>query len=358
MGIKSAFYLFCTFSAVALSGCDAGEASSVTDVARTETLMPVEVAVPETRDLFETLETTASIESDAEAAVLARAAGEVVEILVEEGDRVDEGQVLARLDGERLRLQMLQAKASLDLTSREYDRFMNLRQRGLVSASAVEGLKFDVDALQASYDLMRLNYAYTTIRAPISGVISSRDVKIGTHVDPGEPVFSITETSQLVAYLHIPQVELSRITTGDEVLVQVDAMPAYEFRARLARISPTIDTRNGTFRATVYIDNPEGLLAPGMFSRFGIRFQEHADALVVPTRALVEEDGVHVLYVVDDGAAVRRVVQVGITSGGVTEILTGLDPRESVVVTGQASLRDGSKVLASLAGEASDSGTG
>src|SRR5690606_15825477 len=101
-------------------------------------------------------------------------------------------------------------------------------------------------------------------------------------------------------------------------------MPGYEFRATLARLSPTIDTRNGTFRATVYIDTPQGRLAPGMFSRFGIRFQEHADAMVVPTRALVEEDGVHVLYVVDDGAAVRRVVQVGIASGGMTEILAGL----------------------------------
>ncbi|HEX5765340.1 MAG TPA: efflux RND transporter periplasmic adaptor subunit [Woeseiaceae bacterium] len=353
---KSIISLLCTLCAAALPGCGAGEASVA--VAETEALMPVAVALPETMDIYETLETTASIESDAEAAVLARASGEVVEIRVEEGDRVEEGQVLALLDGERLRLQMLQAKASLDMTSREYERFVNLRQRGLVSASAVEGLKFDVDALRASYELMRLNYAYTKVRAPISGVISSRDVKIGTHVDPGAPLFSITETSRLVAYLHIPQVELSRISTGDEVLVQVDAMPGHEFRARLARISPTIDTRNGTFRATVYIVNTQGLLVPGMFSRFGISFEEHADALVVPTRALVEEDGTHVVYVVEDGAAARRIVQVGIASGGVTEILAGLDAGESVVVTGQASLRDGSKVLASLSGDASSSGTG
>ena len=353
---KTNFYMACMLLVAALPGCGAGEASVA--AAETEALMPVEVALPATMDIFETLETTASIESDAEAAVLARASGEVVEILVEEGDRVEEGQVLALLDGERLRLQMLQAKASLDMTSREYDRFVSLRQRGLVSASAVEGLEFDVAALRASYELMRLNYAYTEVRAPISGVISRRDVKIGTHVNVGAPLFSITETSQLVAYLHIPQVELSRIETGDEVLVQVDAMPGHEFRARLARISPTIDTRNGTFRATVYIDNTEGLLAPGMFSRFGISFREHADALVVPTRALVGEDGTHVVYVVEDGAAVRRIVQVGIASGGVTEILSGLDTDESVVVTGQSSLRDGSKVLASLAGDAKNSGTG
>lgn len=354
---QSNVFVLSILSLAVLAGCGAGEAS-VAEVADTEALMPVEVVMPETRDMFETLETTATVESDAEAPVLARAAGEVVEILVEEGDRVEEGQVLARLDGERLRLQMLKAKASLDMTSREYERLSSLRERGLVSASAVESLEFDVVALRASYELMRLNYHYTKIRAPIAGVISSRDVKVGTHLESGAPVFRITETSRLVAYLHIPQVELARISTGDEALVQVDAMPGHEFRATLARISPTIDIRNGTFRATVYIDNEEGILAPGMFSRFSINFGKHADALVVPTHALVQEDGVHVVYVVHEGAAVRRAVKVGIESGGVTEILEGLDSADRVVVTGQASLRDGSKVLASLAGDPNDSGTG
>ena len=357
MSNKTATYIIALTSAAALSGCGAGEAN-VANVAEAEVLMPVEVVQPVTADIFETFETTASLGADAEAAVLARATGEVVELLVEEGDRVEEGQVLARLDDDRLRLQMLQAKASLDMTTREYERFVRLRERGLVSSSAVENLQYDVDALRASYELMRLNHAYTQIRAPIPGVVSGRDVKVGTHVETGAQVFSITETTKLVAHLHIPQVELSRISMGDEVLVKVDAMPGHEFRATLARISPTIDTRNGTFRATVYVMNEEGLLAPGMFSRFGISFAKHAGALVIPTRALVEEDGTHVVYVVTDGAAIRRVVEVGITSDSVTEILAGLDASDSVVVTGQASLRDGSKVLASLAGNAPDRGTG
>ncbi|MGH8167098.1 MAG: efflux RND transporter periplasmic adaptor subunit [Woeseiaceae bacterium] len=343
--------------ATVLPACGTGEAS-VAESGEPEAVMPlpVEVALPQTADIYEIYETTTTIGPDAEAAVLARVPGEVVEILVEEGDRVEQGQILARLDGERLRLQMLQAKASLDMTTREYERFVSLRERGLVSASALESLKFDVDALTASYELMRLNYNYTKIRAPISGVISNRTVKPGTHVGIGAPVFGIAETSKLVAYLHIPQVELARIETGDEAIVHVDAMPGHEFRATLARISPTIDARNGTFRATVYIDNEEGLLAPGMFTRFRIACEKHAGALLVPSRAVVQEDNDHVVYVVTDGAASRRRVTAGIESGGMTEILTGLDADDQIVVTGQASLRDGSKVLAS--NRASDNVTG
>jgi len=344
--IRSDLTVPALLSVALLAGCGAGEAS-VASSGDSLTPLPVEVVLPETTDLFETFNTTATMASDAEAPVLARSAGEVLEILVEEGDRVEEGQILARLDGERLRLKMLQAKANLDMTSREYQRFVSLRERGLVSASAVENLKFDVDALTATYELVRLNYGYTSIRAPISGVISNRDVKHGTHVEAAATAFRITETSRLVAYLHIPQTELARIETGDEAVVRVDAMPGLEFRASLARISPTIDTRNGTFRATVYIDNKDGLLAPGMFSRFSIACEKHADALVVPSNAVVQEDGDFMIYVVNEGIAVRRKVVVGIESGGLTEILEGLDASDRVVVTGQASLRDGSKVLAS-----------
>ncbi len=342
---RNAVALLSLLCAGALQGCGTGEAGVAAD-AEAVLPLPVEVVLPELRDIFETFETTATIESDAEAPVLARVPGQVVELRVEEGEQVDAGQILARLDGERLQLQMVQAKASLDMTAREYARFQSLRERGLVSASAVENLKYDMDALTASYELMRLNHDYTKIRAPIAGVISNRAVKQGTHVESGTPLFSVTETSKLVAYLHIPQGELARIGTGDEVVAKADAMPGYEFRGRVARISPTIDTRNGTFRATVYIDNDQGLLAPGMFSRFSINCEEHEDALVVPSRALVHEDGQFVLYVVHEGAAVRRSVTVGIESEGMREILDGLDATESVVITGQASLRDGSKVMA------------
>ena len=340
-----------------LAGCGTGEAG-VSEIADAGPLLPlpVEVAQPERTDLFEVYETTATIGSDAEAVVLARVPGEVIEIFIEEGAQVEEGQVLARLDGERLRLQMVQAKASLDMAARELERLQSLRERGLVSASAVENLGFDVESLTASYELMRLNYGYTEIRAPISGVVSSREVKIGTHVETAAPVFRITGTTELVAYLQIPQVELARIETGDQVQMGVDALPGEVFRATIARISPTIDTSNGTFRATLYIDNVDGQLAPGMFSRFSIACEEHPDALVVPSRAIVQEDNEHVVYVVNDGAASRRSVTVGISSGGVTEVLGGLDGSDTIVVTGQASLRDGSKVLASNA--VSDSVTG
>jgi RND family efflux transporter MFP subunit len=124
-------------------------------------------------------------------------------------------------------------------------------------------------------------------------------------------------------------------------------MPDTIYDAEIARISPTIDIRNGTFRATAFVDNRAGELAPGMFARFSISYERHADALVIPKRALVEEDDQAAVYVVENGAVSRRVIETGIETNEVVEVLGGLSGDEEIVVIGHSGLRDGSKVLAS-----------
>ena len=151
----------------------------------------------------------------------------------------------------------------------------------------------------------------------------------------------------MVAYLQIPQTELSKFTAGDTASIQVASMPGTVFPATIARVSPTIDARNGTFRATAVIDNATGDLAPGMFGRFTIAYEQHTDALVIPAIAMLDEDDVNTVYVVSNGEVVRRAVDVGILTDGNVEILGGLSEEEIVVVVGQSGLRNGSKVLAS-----------
>ena len=332
--------------ATLLSGCGVGEAS-VTEVIESATPVPVETATPFRADINATYVASASIASDSDAPVTARVAGEVVELLVEEGDRVRAGQELARLDGERLRLEMLSAKANLQRARQEYERNVDLHQRGLISAAMFEGLEFDVASLQATYDLKRLNYDYSSIRATIPGVVSSRDIKPGETLAVGQVAFRITETSELLAHLQIPQAELAKFTVGHAATVKVASMPDERFAATIIRISPTIDARNGTFRATALIDNRAGNLAPGMFGRFTISYEKHSNALVIPAHALLDEDEETSVYVVRDGAVARRTIEVGIVEDGRVEILDGLQENEQVVVVGHAGLRDGSKVLAS-----------
>ncbi len=332
-----------------ITGCGVGEAS-VEDAAAIQaaTPVPVEVTRPYRADIFATYAATATISSDADAPVTAKISGEIVELVAEEGEWVKAGQVLARLDGERVRLEVLSARANLERAKKEYKRNTDLHQRGLISASMFEGLKYDLAALEASYELTQLNYEYSSIRATISGVVSARYVKLGQHLAIGDVAFRITDTSDLVAYLQIPQAELPKFQAGHTATLNVASMPGIEFPATIARISPTIDVRNGTFRATAVIDNSQGDLAPGMFGRFTIAYEKHANALVIPEHALLDEDDQTTVYVVNNSEVVRRTVETGIKSGGRVEILSGLQDEDQIVVVGHSNLRDGSKVLASI----------
>ena len=340
--------LMLSLTAALASGCGVGEASVASDSEiEAATPIPVETALPSRADILATYEATTTIASDADAPVVAKVGGEVVSLLVEEGDRVSRGEVLAELDGERLRLEMLSAKANLDQVHSEYERYSDLAARGLVSEAMFESMKYDLEALEAAYNLARLNYEYSKIRAPIDGVVSSREVKLGQSIDVSDVAFRITDTGELLAYLQIPQAELGKFSAGQLATLTVDAMPDTSYNATIARISPTIDMRNGTFRATAFIDNRSGDLAPGMFARFSIAYEKHADALLIPRAALIEEDDQTSVYVVADGSVSRRTIQVGIESDNLVEVVGGLAGDEEIVVTGQSSLRDGSKVLAS-----------
>jgi membrane fusion protein (multidrug efflux system) len=335
-----------------LTGCGVGEANTDIAVVEASSALPVEVVVPHNAEITATYHATTTITSDVDAPVTARAGGEITKILVEEGDLVSKGQVLAQLDGDRLRLQVKQAKANLEKTTREYERYINLHDRGLVSSADVDAMKFELDGLKAQYELQQLNYNYTFIRAPFAGIVSAREVKIGQHLNVGDTTFRVTDSAELVAHLLVPQSELSKFSAGSTASIKVDAMPDMNFTATIARISPTIDTRNGTFRATAYINNEDGMLAPGMFGRVEIAYEKHSNALVIPAMAVLEEDNVSVVYIVDDGAAIRRMIETGIEENGNIEVLSGLEGNERIIVTGQNGLRDGSRVLASVSANA------
>ena len=334
-------------SMATLAGCGVGEAGIADRDIQATTPIPVEVAQPYRQDIHARYEATATLMSDADAPVIARVAGELVELLVEEGDTVTAGQVLARLDGERLRLEMLAAKANLARASRELKRNTELHERGLISASMFDGLKYELAALEASYKLSALNYDYSNIRATIAGVVSAREIKPGQNINVGDVAFRITDTAELVAYLQIPQSQLPKFQAGNTASLQIASMPDTRFPATIVRISPTIDSRNGTFRATAVIQNKDGNIATGMFGRFTIAYELHQDALVVLAAALLDEDEQTVVYVVDNGQVTKRVVKTGIREGDMIEILGGLGDNDNIVVVGHTGLREGSKVLAS-----------
>ena len=328
-----------------LAGCGNSDASQKDDTANAaESAIPVEIARPARKELLATYSGTATLEAEADAEVIAKVQGEVQRLLVEEGDRVTAGQLLATLDGRQLRLEATQAGAELAKLERDYRRQVELNQKGLVAAGAFEGLRYDLESLRARHEMAELQLSYTQIRAPFAGVIAARQIKLGQAVQPNAALFRITDPSPLKAHVFVPERELKRLKPGQTASVQVDAVAGKTFLAKVTLVSPTIDTRTATFKTTVEIDDASGELRPGMFARVGIVFERKQQALQIPRVALVETDGERSVFVVQDGVARQKSVDTGLSDAGNIEITEGLAGDEQVVIVGQSGLKDGNKV--------------
>lgn len=306
--------------------------------------IPVETSLPVRGDVVAVYSGTAPIEAFAEADVIAKVAGEVRQVLVEEGDDVKEGQILARLDGDRLRLELNESQARLRKLQRDFDRNRNLKEKGLISAGDFEKIQYELEALQASYNLASLELDYTQIRAPISGVVSERFVKLGNTISVGEPVFRVTSIEPLVAYLYVPEREYRKISPGQPVRIDIDALGGEQVPTAVTRVSPSIDAETGTFKVTIEILDPERRIKPGMFARINIVYDKHENVLQVPRSAIVDEMSTTSVFVVEDNAAIRRPVQTGYAANGLIEIISGLDDKDHVITVGQVGLKRDAKV--------------
>lgn len=329
---------------LALSGCGNGKAKEKDKQDETPSI-PVETASVTSGSVSATYSGTATLEAEQEATVVAKVSGVVQRILVEEGARVSAGQVLAKIDDARFKLERDRARANLAKLEQEYERNQLLHERGLVSADAYQRLKFDLDALKAQFDIAELDFDYTAIRAPIDGVVSVRHIKVGNMVTVNQATFEVTDFDPLLAELFVPERELNKLRPGQKATVGADALPEQSFAASIERISPTVDPKTGTFKVTVAVKDPSRRLKPGMFGRVNIVYDVHADALLVPRHAVMQEDAEATVYVVADGVATRRTVTTGYTNNGTLEIVSGLKLGEVVVTVGQTSLKDGAKVV-------------
>lgn len=306
--------------------------------------IPVEVAQGTRADMVATYTGTAPIEAFEDAEVIAKVGGEVREIFVEEGDDVVSNQLLARLDGDRLRLEARQSEANLQKLKRDFERNVDLKDRNLISAGDFEKIQYEMESLEASHNLARLELSYTEIRAPIDGVVSERYIKLGNTIDVNSPAFHVTSLEPLVSYLHVPEREYRRLQPGQTVEIEIDALQGAVFKGTVARISPVVDPGTGTFKITIEVTDTSRRLKPGMFGRIGIVSDVHTNALQIPRNAIIEEEGVSALFIVKDDKVIKRIIQTGYSAGGMVEVLDGLADDETFVVLGQANLKDGTSI--------------
>ncbi len=326
------------------TGCNDAHSEDASKELEETPAIPVEAAAVTTGDISAFFVGTATLETEDEAVVVAKTGGIVKEVLVEEGAYVKAGDPLARLDDERLALEAARAEARLEKARRDFERKTELHEKKLISTEEYETVKSEYEAQRADFNLTRLSLEYMTVRAPIGGIVSERMIKTGNMVQTNAPTFRITDFDPLLAVMHVPEREMSRLRIGQRAEVLVDALPGHVYEGHIKRISPVVDPATGTFKVTIEVQDRTKALKPGMFGRIRIVYDTHRDALLVPREAVVTEDDAEAVFVVRDSMTFRRSVHTGYADADHVEILEGLAAGDLVITTGQTNLRDSSKV--------------
>ncbi len=343
---NSGLFLSLIASAMLLQGCmDPVNGDESEDETEGALAIPVEAAIVSSADMAAFYTGTATLEADEQAVVVSQITGVVLKLNAEEGDFVEVGQVLASVETDRYALEVERANATLKRLQTDFQRKKELFAKKLVSTEDFERVNAEFEAQKAAYDLAKLDLAYTRIKAPISGYISERMIRVGNLVTVHQPVFNITSYDPLLAVLHVPERELSVLSKGLQVSMTVDAWPGETFSGEVIRISPVIDPNTGTFRVTAQITDHGQMLKPGLFGRAEILYDLHQDVPIIPRSAVITEDEMsHVFVINEEGSASRRTIQLGFEVKGQIEVVDGLAKGETVVTAGKGSLSEGTRV--------------
>ena len=305
--------------------------------------IPVRVVPVERRPIAQFLETNGTVESDNDVALVARTSGPIVELLVEEGMKVEAGQLLARIDDAEIRARLALAKVNEGEAELAYDRAKAQYESEILSRELFDQASAKLEAARAQVHETQVQLDYTSIKAPFTGMIVTRFIKFAQHVQSSTPLFRISAFDPLQCPIQVPEKDLGRLEVGQRAHLTVEAFPGERFDARVLRVSPVVDSATGTVKTTLEVET-RGRLRPGMFASVFLETDRHDDALVIPKTALVLESIGDTVYIKEGEVARRREVRLGYDEGDRVEVVAGLEAGQEVVVLGQDSLSDGTPV--------------
>lgn len=324
--------------------------------ARAQSGQPTPVEVAEVRRDSVVQEATAvgTLVSNESVMIRPEIAGRIVEIGFEEGQRVERGQQLFKLDDQVYQAELADAQARLQLATRNLQRARELTQRGAGTERALDQAQAEAETARAAVELARARLTKTTIEAPMEGITGLRQVSVGDYVTAGQDMVNLEDIVPIKVDFRIPERFLGPLQVGQTVRVSADAFPGRDFTGQVYAVNPQIDPSARSIHVRAILANDDGVLRPGQFVRVGLQLARNEQALLVPEQAIVPRGGARYLFKVVDGKAVQTEVRVGQRRFGEVEIVSGIAAGDVVVTAGQMKIRDGAAVApAGSAGQGS-----
>ena len=272
--------------------------------------------------------------------VRAEVAGRVVEVLVEEGQKVKKGQVLVQLDDRDYKNRLAEIQANHHLAKVEYERIAKLAEKKVTSASKLDNMEAQMNSLAAQLEVAKLALDKTRIRAPISGRVNEIKSELGVFLSVGDPVAQIIKLDPIKITVGVPESDVEACLDLKEADVVIDALDGLRVKGKKVFLSHQPRTFARLFDLEMETPNPDGRILAGMFARVELVRQVHENALAVPLYAVISQNDDMIVYVEKEGLAEKRIVTLGALSGWQVQVTSGLEPGDQVVIVGHRFLDD------------------
>lgn len=359
--------LLVIFLSLSLMSCTKGDDAASEKARQNNSPIIPEVIVEEVvmGPIYKTYTSVGNVAAGDIARVSPKVSGRIKAIDVEEGDRVEQGRQLMLIDPfdyreavENTAAITNQAWATLERTKRDLSRIEALYQQKSVSEQTYQDAVTERDLARYQYDqavvsreIARRNLRECRVSAPISGIVTKKEVNAGELVSPAQFAFVIMKMDMVKVEVDLPEEVYRSLAEGNKALITLDAIFDKSFTGTITKIYPTIDPVSRTCKVTISLENPELNLRDGMTARSTVIQKTRETALSVPKSAVVQGEQGYIIYIINADTVKRTPVKLGIEGDTVFEVMEGVSAGDKVVTKGLAGLRDGMEVR--ISGQAS-----
>ena len=326
--------------------------------AQPERSVNVRIATAEKKQIQPYLETTGTLKADEEVTVSSEVDGIVRQIKVNEGSPVNKGTLLVEineidymLDWKRSGSALKQAGANLANAKAEYKRKDTLYKEELITRQQFDDMttklalaEAELDRAKATLAISKEKLVRTKVYSPLTGAVKEKKVSVGDYVRNGTPLLQLITINPLKLNFTISEKDAASIKIGQEVAFSVDSYADKQFKGKVSLLYPNVEEKTRTLQAEALVPNADHLLKPGYFARTLIYTAAPREAVLAPITALLYDNAVIRIFVVDGDKARERVIKIGGKYGEFVEVLEGLKEMEQIVVIGQNNLSEGVKV--------------
>ena len=326
--------------------------------ARVRPAVPVKVSEVDEGMITSSLVFDSVLETESSVEIFAETSGLILEVHVEEGDRVVAGQILALMENVEEGVDAEEAKARYEHQKANFKRTEDLYGRKLINQQEYDNAKFDLEQMRLRFERAKIQLENTIVRSTVSGVVTERNAQAGRRVATNRVMFSIMNLDELFANVNIPGQHMLSIEQGLPAVIDSDLIEGVRYDAFVKLVSPIVDPESGTFKAKVAVSKLNGMpIYPGMFVNVRVIVDTSDAAVLIPKEAIVHEGDLKYIFKVQNGKAKKTLLQEGYSNVGFVQATSDIVKGDLVIVMGHSALKDGANVKIVKEAVAAEQGT-